>query len=274
MTEYEKIQSAIEYLSAKREQQSRLPVLASHLGLSEPQLQKLFLSWAGLTPEQFSQALSLEDAEKRLTNGDAVLQAASAVSSNIGSCLSGHFVQMDAVSPSEFTRMCALEEFEWGCVNTPFGDALLIFSKRGLSQLTFIDGVDVIGVCEAFEKKWPKARLKQNERQAQLLSDAVFSNFLKSDSKSKPIKLCVTGTAFQVAVWRVLLSIPRGVICSYSGLAKAVQKPRAVRAVASAVGANPIACLIPCHRVLRQSGELGGYRWGLPRKQALLLKER
>lgn len=276
MNDYDKIRAAIEYIADNRRRQPTLTDLASHLELSDSHLQKLFLRWAGLTPKRFLQVLTLEEAKNKLANGATILEAADAVGLSTGSRLYDHFVELDAISPGEFKRLCASVSFQWGQVSTPFGEAVCIFSLRGLSELTFIDEVDAVKVCEAFQKKWRKAKLDRNDTRAKQIGAAVFSRYAKPTAEklaSSTLRLCIAGTNFQVAVWRALLALPYGSTCSYSDVAQYVKKPSAVRAVASAIGANQIACLIPCHRVLRQTGELGGYRWGLSRKQAMLIKE-
>lgn len=272
VNDYEKIRTAIEYIAEHKTAQPKLEAIAQALSLSPSHVQKLFLRWAGVSPKRFLQALTVEDAKRRLSEGASVLDASLAGGLSSASRLYDHFIELESVTPGEFKTQGMSLQFFWGHVETPFGMAFLVLSGRGIVQLTFIDDKSVFEAREEFVQRWPKAELIENQTAAHKLSRDIFAGFV-SGSPNQPIKLCVSGTNFQVAVWRALLKVQPGTLTTYSAIAAAIDKPKAVRAVASAIAANPVACLIPCHRVIRQSGALGGYRWGLERKQALLVKE-
>lgn len=272
VTDYERVQYAIEYLQRHQQAQPSLNTLADFMGLSAGHVQKLFLKWTGLTPKRFLQTLTLEHAKSRLLNdAQSVFDAAIDAGLSSASRLYDHFINIEAMTPGDYRRQGAGTVLQWGQVNTPFGDAFIGFSEKGVCKLSFIDQDDIQDHLGAFQAQWSFAEIKQNKNEADKLAEKIFSNYTLPNRK--PISLCIQGTNFQVAVWRALLAIPEGRCCSYSDIAFKIKKPQAVRAVGTAVGANPIACLIPCHRVIRQTGALGGYRWGIAKKQMILAKE-
>ena len=272
MDDYERIYNAIEFIKTHRSEQPDLAAIAQHLNLSSGYVQKLFIRWAGITPKRFLQALTIEDAKLRLAEGQSILAASEQAGLSSASRLYDHFIELEAITPGEFKSGGAGQAYSWAHVATPFGMAFLAFSNRGVCQLSFTNQDDLDQVLNDFKRRWHAATIDCNQEAGESLAESIFSNYLNQNAECN-FKLRVYGTNFQVAVWRALLRQPWGKMTSYSDIAKSINKPKAVRAVGTAIGANPIACLIPCHRVIQQSGALGGYRWGLIRKQAILLKE-
>lgn len=180
--------------------------------------------------------------------------------------LQDHCVRLEAVTPGEFKQAGAGLTIRYGVAESPFGLMFIGSTARGICTLAFVDDASADAALRSLAKTWPNADLVEDERESVKTGLRLFHREARNIG---PVFLYVRGTSFQVAVWRALLAIPAGRLTSYSDVARAVGKPRAVRAVGSAIGANPCAFLIPCHRVIRANGEIGGYRWGLTRKQAI-----
>lgn len=275
LRDYQRIESAIKFITENQRSQPNLDDIANHLNLSPGHFQKLFLRWAGLTPKKFLQVLTVEGAKQLLAEGESVLQSSEAMGLSSASRLYDHFVDIEAVTPGEYKSGGLMLELSWGRVTTPFGEAFIAFSSRGVCALEFIcpeNGASLDQVVERFQSLWSNANLNEKQAEADSLIQGIFSN-ASTKSKDAPILLCVKATKFQVSVWKALLSAPYSGLITYSDLAAYIEKPSAVRAVASAVAANPIAWLIPCHRVIRRSGVIGEYRWGSARKKALITFE-
>jgi AraC family transcriptional regulator of adaptative response/methylated-DNA-[protein]-cysteine methyltransferase len=239
--------------------------LADYLGLPPTQLQKLFSRWAGVSPKRFLQALHKERALAALAAGADVLKASFSADLSGPGRLHALLVTSVAMTPGELRRRGMGVTLDWGLAHTPFGTALFAATPRGLAHLAFWDA-DALAAEAEIARAWPAANRHRCDVTAAAWAARVFARY----SQPEPVHLFVTGTAFQIQVWQALLRVPEGRLTSYGALAASLQMPTAARAVGSAVGANPIACLIPCHRVIRSTGELGGYRWGLTRKRALL----
>ncbi len=273
--DYGRIARAIAYLDTHGEEQPSLEALAEEVGLSPFHLQRLFRRWAGVSPKRFLQALTAEKAKAGLLAGASVLDAA------LDSGLSGPgrlhdlLINLEAMTPGEVKRLGAGLTIRYGFHPSPFGDALLAATERGVCGLLFVRGGDREAALEDLGQRWPGASLVASTEQTESLAHRIFygAEPSKEPSGATPLHLLVRGSNFQVQVWRALLRIPEGRRTTYGALAGAIGKPGAARAVGSAVGANPIALLIPCHRVIRQTGALGGYRWGLRRKRVLLAWE-
>lgn len=270
---YATVAQAIRFVAAHRAEQPSLAAIAAHVGLSEFHLQRVFSAWAGVSPKRFMQFLTKEHARALLRDSHDVLAAA------LGSGLSGPgrlhdlLVRCDAVSPGEVRRLGEGLIIRYGVGATPFGQALVGMTDRGICHLRFVDDA-AAGLAE-LRAAWPAAHLQPTADEAAALLARIFARFFVhgSPAGAQPLPLLLHGTNFQIKVWEALLAIPAGQATSYGALARGLGLPGAARAVGRAVGANPIAWLIPCHRVLRESGELGGYRWGLERKQALIAWE-
>ena len=266
MSDYDRIASAIGYLAERSSSQPSLAEVAAYVHVSPHHFQRVFSRWVGVSPKRFLQVLTLERAKELLRSSSLpLLDVSETLGLSSGSRLYDHFVQLEAMTPAEYKRGGAGVEITWGLSDGPFGQAFIASTARGICMLVFIDG-DRTSALERLAEQWPGARLRRDDKQAHALAERLFEHPYTPDA---PISVFVRGTNFQVNVWRALLNVPLGTLTSYSAVAEAVGRPGAARAVGTAVGANPVAFLIPCHRVIRQTGELGGYRWGLERKLAM-----
>lgn len=311
MSDYQRIERAIAFLVEHADRQPSLDEIAAHVHLSPFHFQRLFGQWAGTTPKRFLQALTLERSKALLAEATPLLAAAQEIGLSGSSRLHDHFVQLEAVTPGEFKRRGEGLVIRHGVHPTPFGDLLVAVTPRGVCRAAFLatlparaasdvdtsgadaSGVDMSGVdtpgadmsgmplsgiaavreaeLAALRASWPLARFEEDPAGTAAVVAAMFDT--PRAARPGPLSLHVVGTNFQVAVWRALLRIPHGHFASYRQLAQAIGRPGASRAVGGAVGANSVALLIPCHRVIQQSGALGGYRWGPLRKRALLAWE-
>lgn len=262
------IARAIDLLVERHPEVPGLDELGRLAGLSPSHFQRLFVEFVGISPKRFSQYLFLQDARERLQRGEAVLEAA------LGAGLSGPgrlhdlTVRSEAVTPGEARSGGRGLDIEYDWSPTPFGWGLFARTQRGLCSFSLHEAESP----EAFAglgKRFPSARLRRNDGFAETLAEKIFQA-----KAGGGLTLHLRGTNFQIQVWKALMEIPDGLAASYGSIARMVERPKASRAVGTAVGNNPVAILIPCHRVLRESGAIGGYRWGLGRKRALLAWER
>jgi AraC family transcriptional regulator of adaptative response/methylated-DNA-[protein]-cysteine methyltransferase len=263
MTTYQRIEKVIAYVDGHRAEQPSLETLSKVAGLSPFHFHRLFARWTGTTPKSFLKFVTAQDA-KALLKTDDVLSA------SLNSGLSGPgrlhdlMVTVEAVTPGEWKKRGAGLDIRWGFHDTPFGEALFAATPRGLCHLAFVESRT--GALKDLKKKWPRAALREDRKAAAAYAEKAFS-------RRGRMSVLLAGTPFQLKVWEALLRIPRGRAVSYADVAEAVGQPKAARAVGAAVGANSLACLIPCHRVLQGTGAFGGYRWGTRRKRALLASE-
>lgn len=264
MNDYERVARIIRYLDAHSMEQPGLEVLAAEAGLSESHLHRLFSRWAGVTPKDFLQCLTLEKAREQLRRGESVLDAALSAGLSSAGRLHDLCVTLEAASPGEIKAGGEGWDIVAGFAETPFGLACLAQGPRGLCHLAFVENEDRGPV----QTSWPKAQVRWSDAAAREFAGQIFQN-----GSGTKLKAFVRATPFQLRVWRALLHIPPGAVVSYGHLALAIGSPGASRAVGTAVGANPLACLIPCHRVIRETGIIGQYRWGHERKRALLGRE-
>ena len=267
--DYERIARAIEYLGRRADDQPDLADLARQAHLSEHHFQRLFTRWAGVSPKRFLQYLTVEHAKARLEASRSVLDVAGEVGLSSPGRLHDLFVGLEAMSPGEYKAGGAGLEIRYGIHETRFGPALVAVTGRGICGLHFLrdksDGVSLL------REDWPRAALREDAAATAPVAQRAFAPL--HGGANQPLALLVKGTNFQVRVWRALLALPEGAVTTYGQLARRIGEPRSARAVGGAVGANPIAWLIPCHRVIRESGELSHYRWGNTRKAALLAWE-
>ncbi|MBK8040189.1 MAG: methylated-DNA--[protein]-cysteine S-methyltransferase [Verrucomicrobiaceae bacterium] len=264
MNDYERVARIIRYLDAHQHEQPGLEVLAAEIGLSESHFHRLFSRWAGVTPKDFLQCLTAEKARERLLRGESVLDAALGTGLSSPSRLHDLCVTLEAASPGEIKAGGEGWEIVAGFAETPFGLACLAHGPRGLCYLAFVENED----GAPLEAAWPKAQIRWSDASVREIAAQIFQ-----PGQGSALKAFVRATPFQLRVWRALLRIPTGSVVSYGHLAKAIGSPGASRAVGTAVGANPLAYLIPCHRVIRETGVIGQYRWGHERKCALLARE-
>ena len=272
MSDHERIAAAMAYLIEHAREQPSLAVLAAHVHLSPYHFQRLFCRWAGITPKRFLQVLTLERGKSLLDEARSVLDASLALGLSGGSRLHDHFVQLEAVTPGEYKSRGRQLEIAYGVHDTPMGAMFIACTPRGVCRASFVDHDSAEGRLDALRAAWPLACIREDDAATRGVVAAMFSR--AGEAGHGPLSLHVSGTNFQIAVWRALLEIPPGRLASYTRIATAVGAPGAARAVGNAIGANPVALLIPCHRVIQQSGALGGYRWGLPRKLMVQTWER
>lgn len=269
--DYDQIRRAIAFLSNAWEEQPSLERLADHLDLSPAHCQKLFKRWCGLSPKEFVQAITVDHARGLLTDSASVLDAAHEVGLSGGGRLHDLFLTHEAMTPGDYKRRGEGLEIAYGFHDSPFGEALLLTTGRGLAGLAFVDEDKGQTRAEALTDmtgRWPKARFVEDAARTAPHLKSVFGTPAKS--REQPIRLVLIGTDFEVRVWETLMKIPMGRAVSYTDIARHLGQPTASRAVGSAVGRNPISFVVPCHRVLRGDGTLGGYHWGLTRKRALI----
>jgi AraC family transcriptional regulator of adaptative response/methylated-DNA-[protein]-cysteine methyltransferase len=266
-SDYRRIEQAIAYLREHRLDRPHLRDLAAHIGLSESHTQRLFSRWAGISPKRFLQFLTVQEAKRRMHHtGDLLGLALDSGLSGPGR-LHDLFVSMEAMTPGEFRRAAAGVVIRYATGDTPFGRALLAFTPRGICHLSFVGPQSADPAVAALRAGWPEARLEEDQAAGQTLLGRVFQR--PSDTVDAGLSLWISGSNFQIQVWRALLQIPFAGLLSYGQLARLLDRPKGARAVGGAVARNPVAYLIPCHRVLRESGEFGGYRWGGDRKRAI-----
>jgi len=263
--DFTRIALAIGFLRENAAARPDLAAAAQHAGLSEHHFQRLFTRWAGVSPKRFLQFLTVEDARRRLTATRNTLDLAAELGLSGGGRLHDLFVTLEAVSPGEALSGGAGIDIRWGLHDTPFGSALLGLTTRGICALHFVDGADE--AREHLLESWPRATLQRDQDGTADTARRIFTPLREA---RQPLAVLVKGSNFQLQVWRALLALPPGALTTYGGLAAAIGRPESARAVGSAVGANTIAWLIPCHRVIRASGEISGYRWGSARKVAML----
>lgn len=269
--DYARIAEVLQYLAQHWQEQPTLGDLAAHAGLSEGHLQRMFCHWVGISPKRFLQHLTLERAKQVLSESRSVLETTFDVGLSSPSRLHDLFVSCEAVTPGEFKTCGKDMTVRFGFHPTPFGECLLLLSERGLCGLSFVVGDDRESAFKEATAGWRRARLVADQDATGGLIPRIFVPADGHRPAHRPLRLYLRGTRFQVQVWQALLKVPAATLISYQQLAEQVGCPRGgARAVGQAVGANPIAVLVPCHRVIRQSAMLGGYRSGLSRKLALL----
>ncbi|ALD20794.1 methylated-DNA--[protein]-cysteine S-methyltransferase [Hymenobacter sp. DG25A] len=265
--DYQRIAQAIQFLEVNFRRQPSLEEIAAAVHLSPFHFQRLFSEWAGISPKRFVQYLTADFLKARLAEAAPLAEAAEEAGLSAPSRLHDLFVTLEAVTPLEFRTGGAGVQISYGVHDTPFGPALLAATERGICGLHLLhpEHPDPTQALAALHKAWPQAQLQADAaRTAPLLARAF------APVAGQPLHLLVRGTNFQVKVWEALLRVPVGQVVSYQHVAQAIGQPRALQAVGSAVGANPVALLIPCHRVIRKEGILGEYRWGSTTKKALI----
>jgi len=242
--------------------------LAARMRMSPAHFQRVFSRWVGVSPKRYQQYLALDHARTLLRERFTMLETAQAVGLSGGGRLHDLFLTWEAMAPGDYARAGAGLTIRWGWFDSPFGPALVMGTERGLCGLGFAAETGHESVLADLTGRWPEARFVEDPAALAPLVAAAFGG-----GANGPARLHLIGAPFQIKVWEALLSVPSGHVTTYSEIANAIGTPRAVRAVGTAVGRNPISWLIPCHRAIRKSGGLGGYHWGLPVKRAMLARE-
>lgn len=267
MNDYERIAKIIRHIDTAFLRQPSLEELAQVVDLSPSHFHRMFVKWAGITPKDFIQTLTMDHAKRLLKHGSSVLD------SSLDSGLSGPgrlhdlCVSMEAATPGEIKSGGAGMKIGWGVAESPFGKIFVAMTPKGLCHLSFFNETHAEALS-VFNNDWPKAESFRDDRMVENLSAKIF----KTDSPEKlsPLRIHVKGTAFQVKVWKALLEIPEATLTTYGRIAEEIGSPKASRAVGTAIGSNQVSYLIPCHRVIRESGVSGGYRWGQLRKRVMI----
>jgi AraC family transcriptional regulator, regulatory protein of adaptative response / methylated-DNA-[protein]-cysteine methyltransferase len=241
--------------------------IAAAVGMSRSRFEHAFTEWVGTTPKRYRNYLKTREVQERLVASKDILRSTYASGLKSPARLNELLVTYEAVTPKEF-KAGDVTIF-YGIHPSPFGHCLIAATDRGICQIAFMEEKDHQAAKDTIAEKWPEATVVKDEARTRAYAERIFA---KTRSK-KPFHLLIKGTNFQIKVWEALLRIPEGQTSTYAAIAKAIGKGKAVRAVGTACGKNAIALLIPCHRVLASSGSLGGYRWGLGRKRALLARE-
>lgn len=261
--EFARMTRAIEFIEREYQHQPKLAQIAKAVGISEFHFNRLFRRWTGLTPKQYLAEVTSRAAGTALHTEQSVLDAAHSVGLSGGGRLHDLTVTLEAMTPGEIRARGAGVTILHGVADTPFGTAFVAQTQRGLCRLAFIEGVGDDSELRKLRDAWPRAKFVRDDAHASTLVESIWSH------KTANLPLAVCGTNFQVQVWRALLELEPGETVTYSALARKIGQPNGARAVGNAVGANPIAWVIPCHRVLREGGKPGGYRWGVARKQMI-----
>jgi AraC family transcriptional regulator of adaptative response/methylated-DNA-[protein]-cysteine methyltransferase len=268
--DYLRIEQAILYLENHYKEQPSLEEVAANIGLSEYHFQRVFTRWAGVSPKRFLQFLTKEGAKDLLNRSENLLDTTHQVGLSSLGRLHDLFVTTEAVTPGEYKSHGEGVTIRYGIHLTPFGKCLIGLTEHGICHLGFVQTTEGDAI-DNLVAEWKEAKMIEDFRATAALVEPIFS--LRFSDRIKPLNLHLRGTNFQLKVWEALLQIPTGTVTTYEGLAQRIGQPNASRAVGSAVGHNPIAVLIPCHRVIRKVGDFGNYRYGAQRKKALLARE-
>lgn len=268
---YRRMEKAIRYLDEHVQEQPGLGELSRHVGLSEYHLQRVFRRAVGISPKRFLQFLTAEHARDLLTDSANLLETAWSAGLSGPGRLHDLMVNVHAMTPAEVRAAGEGVDLRWGVHDTPLGRCVLAATTRGVAVLEFLDDGTRSEARRRVGARWPGAAAREDPTFTRPLAAGAFA----PAGQGEPVPLHVRGTNFQIRVWEALLRVPSGEVVSYGGLARSAGLDSgSARAVGQAVGANPVAVLIPCHRVIRSTGAAGGYRWGRERKLALLARER
>jgi AraC family transcriptional regulator, regulatory protein of adaptative response / methylated-DNA-[protein]-cysteine methyltransferase len=266
--DYAVVRRAVAFISEHWRSQPDVEAIGHACGVTPDELHHLFRRWAGLTPKEFVAAITLDHARKLLRDSASVLDAAYAVGLSGPGRLHDLFVTHEAMSPGEWKAGGEGLTLAYGFHSSPFGDALVVTTERGLAGLAFADPDEKMAALEDMRRRWPKAQLREDRARTEAFARRIFDP--KLWQKDRPLRIVMIGTDFEVRVWETLLKVPMGRAVTYSDIAAKIRVPKAARAVGAAVGKNPIAFVVPCHRVIGKGGDLTGYHWGLTRKRAML----
>lgn len=268
---YAKVEQAIHFLAEHSHEQPDLDTVAAQAGLSPHHFQRVFKRLAGVSPKRFLQYTTLEQAKTLLRGQNSVLDTSYAVGLSGAGRLHDLFLNGEAVTPGGYKTAGAGLTIRYGIHPTPFGYALIAVTEHGICELDLrSDYATAEAQAEGLTRKWAQAALQRDDAATAAVVEQIFR---EGQPCVSGLPLHLRGTNFQLKVWQAILRVPEGALTTYSEIAEAVGTPKAVRAVGSAVGDNPIAYLIPCHRVLRKDGGIGGYATGVARKQAMLSYE-
>ncbi len=265
--DYRRIEKAILFIEKNFQTQPSLKAIADHVALSEFHFNRLFTKWAGTSPQRFMRFLTKEFAKEKLAESANLLEATFESGLSSSSRLHDLFVSYEAMTPAEFKAKGARMTIHYGIHETPFGECLIAITERGITDFRFVENEDKDLIIRELQQDFEKAKLIFDNN---FTKPFIKQIFYETTSSNEPITLLIRGTNFQIKVWEALLKIPFGQMVSYETIANAIGKPTAQRAVGTAIGSNRLGYIIPCHRVLQKVGGIGGYRWGITRKKAIL----
>lgn len=268
--DYQRVEQAIAFIQENFKAQPSLERIAASAHLSKYHFERLFKRWAGISPQKFMHYLTVDYAKARLAESRSLLRLSHEAGLSGPGRLHDLFVNFEAMSPGEYKKQGAGLEIAYGVGASPFGECLVATTRRGVCHLGFLDANGRGEALEQLHGKWSGATLQENHDAAQ---DVLRRIFVPNREPDRAFHLLLKGTNFQVKTWEALMRIPAGHVVSYQDLAACLGRPKASRAVAGAVAANPVAFLIPCHRVIAKTGRIHGYRWGSARKKALIAWE-
>ena len=268
--DYRRIERAITFIEQNRERRPGLAEISRAAGLSEFHFQRLFSRMVGISPKKYEQYLTKEAAKALLDQSENLLDSSLDVGLSGPGRLHDLFVTCEAVTPGEYKSRGQGLDIRYGFHSPPFGEALLAVTDRGICALFFAGEGERPAALGRLREDWNNARCVQDRAATGGIVQRIFAPV---SSAKGPLTLYLRGTNFQVKVWEALLTIPAGQLTTYERIARSIGRPGALRAVGSAVGRNPVAFVIPCHRVIRKSGEMGGYHWGVERKRLILAWE-
>ncbi len=267
---YQLMRRAIDLIDSEDGRQKSLEEIAADMHMSPAHFQRIFSRWAGVSPKRYQQWLMLDHAKSLLAERHTTLDTADTVGLSGSGRLHDLFVRWEAMSPGDYAKGGEGLEILWGWFESPFGPALIMGTEKGICGIGFAAESGAEATMADLLARWPNAKFVEDPSALAPLVEQAFPRDPADDAR---VKLFLIGAPFQIKVWEALLTIPTGHVTTYSDIARVIGHPKAVRAVGTAVGRNPISWLIPCHRALRKSGGLGGYHWGLPVKRAMLAWE-
>lgn len=263
---YDRIAKAIEYIKNNFKSQPHLDEVAKNINLSPPHFQRLFTEWAGTSPKQFLQYISVEYAKRMLQNKKTTLfETTYKTGLSSTSRLHDLFIKIEGMTPADYKNGGKNLDINYSFEDSPFGKLIVASTAKGICHMAFHENEE--DAILNLRRKFPNAAFHPKSDAMQQHALAIFQN---DWTNLQQIKLHLKGTAFQLKVWESLLKIPMGQLSTYAALAETIGNPKASRAVGTAIGSNPVAFLIPCHRVIQSTGNIGGYMWGPTRKTAII----
>ena len=268
LEDYQRVEKAIKFIENNFKDQPKLDEIAESVHLSKYHFDRIFKRWAGISPIQFLQFMTLDYTKKKLRESASILECALDAGLSGSGRLHDLFVTFEAMTPGEFKKQAAGIKIFYGFSSSPFGDCLIATTERGICHLGFAEKDKRSEALDQLFKTWPGAAFTESCETATSKINSIFK--INKTKYSQPFNLYLKGTNFQINVWKALLNIPEGRVVSYQDIASHIGHPKAFRAVANAIAINPVAYLIPCHRVIAKSGKIHQYRWGSARKKALI----